>query len=152
MRKISNAAKHDSSMTYDGFPLDLAELKKSNVLVSGTNQQGKSRASMFLADIAMRENWQIVVFDNVGIWKHKSSIPIFYEVSEVSMSYVLTEQSIIYDISLLLPSYQKEFVENVLADLWKMKLENPNGKWLLVIFEDSSYTLRTLEVTFHRTF
>jgi len=139
MKKDKQCVKHVM-----GFPIDLAELKKSNVLVSGTNQQGKSRASMYLADIAMRENWQVIVFDNVGIWKHKSSIPIYYEVSETTMSYVLTEESIIYDISLLLPSFQKEFVENVLADIWRMKLENPNGKWVLVIFEEFQLYAKSL--------
>ena len=125
------------------IPLSLDELKKSNILVTGTNQMGKSLLAMAAAEEAMRENWQILVFDNVGHWKNKSSIPTYFQVSENSLRYVLPkEESIIYDISRLLPQDQKQFVENVLADLWQNKLDGKMHKFTLIIFEESHLYMR----------
>jgi hypothetical protein len=121
------------------MPFDFSEAKKSNILLSGTNQQGKSLCAMAISDLLMRyvkSPWQVIVFDNVGHWKEKSSVPIFYKVSEATMRYVLPEHSIIYDISLLLPSYQKEFAEMVLNDLWKRKVEEKSKRWTLIVFEE----------------
>jgi hypothetical protein len=121
------------------MPFDFKEAKKSNILISGTNQQGKSLCAMAISDLLMRyvkSPWQVIVFDNVGHWKDKSSLPIFYKVSETTMSYILPEHSIIYDISLLLPSYQKEFAEMVLNDLWKKKIEGKSQRWTMIVFEE----------------
>lgn len=91
---------------------------------------------MALTDVSMRQGWQVIVFDNVGIWKNQSSIRTYYEVSETTMKYVLPKGSMIFDISLLLPSYQKEFCENVLKDVWKNRIETEPNQWLLVVFEE----------------
>lgn len=125
------------NMLRDKYPLSLSECKKSNALVTGTNQQGKSRLAMALTDKLMGQGWQVIVFDNVGIWKNKSSIPLYYTVSETTMKYILPKHgSIIYDISLLLPSYQKEFCENVLKDVWDSRIRSESNQWLLVVFEE----------------
>lgn len=118
-------------------PIDLSEAKKSNILVTGTNQQGKSLTAMAISDRLMRESWQILAFDNVGHWKNKSSIPAWFKVSETTMKYILPQQgSLIYDISNLLPVSQKEFVEWVLADLWKSRIQQQNNHYVLVLFEE----------------
>lgn len=57
---------------YNRLPLDLAELRKSNVLVTGTNQQGKSLCAMAICDRLLGQPyspWQCIVFNNVGVWK-----------------------------------------------------------------------------------
>lgn len=132
-------------MSENKYPLSTEEAKKSNILVTGTNQQGKSRLAMAIADKLMSESWQVIVFDNVGIWKNKSSIPLYFEVSENSMRYVIPKNSsIIYDISYLLPSYQKEFVENVLADLWRNRLRGETDKQTLIVFEESHLYMRNI--------
>ena len=51
------------------FPFDFDEIRKSNILISGTNQQGKSLCAMLISDILRRnypDTWQVIVFDNVG--------------------------------------------------------------------------------------
>ena len=125
---------------YSGkFPFDFEEIKKSNILVSGTNQQGKSLCAMLISDVLLRnypDTWQIIVFDNVGHWKRKSSIPYYQVVNENSLRFVLPSSSIIFDISLLLPSYQKEFVENVLNDLWQIRVTKEHNHWCLIAFEE----------------
>lgn len=119
------------------LPLDLEETRKSNILITGTNQQGKSLLAMTISDRLMRENWQVLAFDNVGHWKHKSSIPWFYVVSETTQKYILPKHgSLIYDISNLLPVNQKEFCEWVLADLWKSRIQQKNNHYVLVLFEE----------------
>jgi len=118
------------------YPIDVEEARKSNMLVTGTNQQGKSRLAMALSDVLMRQGWQVIIFDCVGHWRTKSSVGTYFQVSEATMSYVLPRRSIIYDISLLLPSYQKEFVENVLMDVWKSRVNRNPSQWLLVVFEE----------------
>lgn len=133
-KKMSNA---ENMLGNKHTPIDLEEAKKSNILITGTNQQGKSLLAMSISDILMRNQWQILVFDNVGHWRKKSSIPLYYKVSETTMRYVLPlHTSMIYDISLLLPSYQKEFCEMVLKDVWNSRIESEPQKWLLVLFEE----------------
>lgn len=129
------------------IPFSVQEAKKSNILVTGINQQGKSRLAMAIADTlqnqGISDNWQVIIFDNVGIWKNRSSIPHYLEVNENSLRYVLPkEESIIYDISRLLPVFQKEFVENVLADLWTKKLDGEMPRWTLIIFEEAHLYMR----------
>jgi len=119
------------------YPLSLSECKRSNILVTGTNQTGKSRLSMALSDILMKHGFQILVFDNVGHWRQQSSVRTYFEVSPQTMKYILPKRSsLIYDISLLLPSYQKEFCENVLNDLWNYRVQQKPNHWVFLIFEE----------------
>ncbi len=135
-REQTVSATTNEHIAKHNMPFDLSEAKKSNILISGTNQQGKTLAAMAISDLLKNEEWQIVVFDNVGHWKEKSSIPYYFRISETTMKYILTEQSIIYDISLLLPSYQKEVVEGILNDIWQKRVVSKPTKWLLVVFEE----------------
>ena len=114
-------------------------------MLTGTNQQGKSLMAMAICDKLLHENWQIICFDNVGHWKTKSSIPNYFQVSENSLSHVLPKQeSIIYDISFLLPSFQKEFVENVLLELWRLRLRGETSKQIMIVFEESHLYMRNI--------
>lgn len=125
-----------SNMQNITYPIDVEEARKSNLLVTGTNQQGKSKLVMALSDKLIRQGWQVVVFDNVGIWKKQSSMRAYYEVSETTMKYILPRGSMIYDISMLLPVFQKQFVEMVLNDIWRLRANQNPRTWLLVVFEE----------------
>jgi hypothetical protein len=140
--KIKNYSVQN--MFEDKYPLDLEECKRSNLLLTGCNQQGKSLLAMTISDILKNEGWQIIVFDSVGHWKEKSSIPIFYEVSEATLKYALPSTSIIFDVSRLLPFMQREFIEMVLHDLWKLKLDNPQSAWLLIVLEEAHLYMRNI--------
>jgi len=124
------------SCQYHRLPLDTEELERSNLLITGTNQQGKSLCAMSICDLLMGQNWKILVFDNVGHWRTKSSVPVYYPVNHATMAYILPRGSMIYDISLLLPVYQKQFVEQVLNDVWSSKIAYPTDQWILVVFEE----------------
>lgn len=128
------------------LPLSVKECKRSNVLVSGTNSQGKSLWSMYICDRLMRKGFQIMVFDNSGVWKRKSSIPFYIQVKDQWFSFKdeFLDMNIIFDISLLLPDYQKSFIELVLNEVWLDRAENPNPKWLLIVCEESQLYLRNI--------
>lgn len=122
--------------------LSIEECMKSNIMISGTNAQGKSLCGMAISDLLMRQNWQIIVIDGTGIWKQKSSIPYYQVISETTMKFYLTQESIIYDTSRLLPSYQREFIENLLSEIWLSRIDQPTDKWLLIVLEESHLFMR----------
>ena len=127
------------------IPFSVQEAKKSNILLTGTNQQGKTRLAMAIADELVHADWQVIVFDNVGHWKTKSNIPNYFQVNENSLRYVLPKkESVIYDISFLLPSFQKEFVENILAELWRFRLSGKTDKQILIVFEEAHLYMRNI--------
>jgi len=74
------------------IPISFEELSKSNCLVTGQNQTGKSLLAMSISDKAISENWQILVLDNVGHWKNKSSIPYYLQISENNLKYVIPKE------------------------------------------------------------
>lgn len=134
-------------MEIQSLPLSVKDCMKSNILVSGTNGQGKSLWSMAICDYLMRNNFQIMVFDNSGVWKKKSSIPFYYQVKNGYFGFKIDEfldMNLIFDISLLLPDYQKSFIEMVLNEVWLDRAENPNPKWLLIVCEESQLYLRNI--------
>jgi hypothetical protein len=119
------------------YPLDLKECKKSNVLISGTNQQGKSLLAMAISDLLMANNWQIIVFDNVGHWREKSSIRNSYVVKKRKDRIALKiGESIVLDISLMIPKNQRRFVSQILRQLWDFRILQKPSKWLMIVFEE----------------
>ena len=126
----------------------LSELKRSNLLITGLNQTGKSNLSFVLSDMltnkqGLSDNWQIIVFDVVGIWKRKSSIPYFFKLDQL-IKVKPIEESIIFDLSSLLIEEQKKFIETFLSDLWKSRVNQLNPKKTLLVFEESQLILRNI--------
>jgi len=135
--------KHDIS---EGkLPIDVEECKRSNVLVSGTNQQGKSLCAMSIADRLMREQWQIIAFDNCGNWKRKSSIPQVQVIKNMDDKLALNDgKSVIFDIALLRLRNQKKFVENFLEDLWFYRVVTLPKQWCMLVFEEFQLCAKNL--------
>lgn len=123
--------------------LDISECKRSNILISGTNSQGKSLCAMAICDKLMRHGFQIYAIDSTGIWKRKSSIPWYYQVSEATLRYVLPKRSMVFDVSRLTASYQREFLENILGEIWLRRLDNYN-KWLMIAIEEAHLLMRNI--------
>lgn len=124
-------------------PIDLKECKRSNILISGTNQQGKSLCAMSISDLLMRNDWQVIAFDSVGIWRHKSTIPNYVSVTDKDQN-VFFAKSSIYDLSMLKLKNQKHFVERFLEELWLLRVISKTDKWLLVIFEEFQMMAKNL--------
>ena len=128
-------------------PLSISELKRSNVLVTGLNQTGKTRLVMGITEhvrhLGLNENFRVIVFDVVGHWKKISSIPFFVEIRKLKRVKI-PEHSIIFDISFLIPDEQKQFIESALLNLWNSSLDQPLDRWTLCIFEESQLYCRYL--------
>ena len=138
-----HVAKYDSSLTYNfGIPFDIEEQEDSNNLITGANKTGKSRLACGIASVLQTFDWKIRVFDNVGIWKKISDIPVFYMITkrnydkeEKEWVYPFPETSMIFDMSLLKPIMQKKFVDSVLEKLWNKQVKN-GSRWTLIILEE----------------
>jgi len=127
------------------FAFDWREAQKSNILISGTNSTGKSRLACKLANILKTFGWTIICFDNSSVWREISDIPIFIEICEDENYYevpILEGKNVIYDISQLIPTQQKELVDFVLLDLWNNR-DNQNFSWVMVILEEFELYGRT---------
>jgi hypothetical protein len=128
-----NLAKNEK---IEGLPLDLAECRKSNILVSGTNQQGKSLTAMAISDLLKRQGWQIIAFDNSNVWRWKSNIANVYDVNENFECCLSTSESAIFNTSLLTSEQQRDFVEVVLRNIWNLRIKLKLDTWLLLVFEE----------------
>jgi len=127
------------------FAFDWVEAEKSNILISGTNSTGKSRLAAKLANILKTLGWQIICFDNSSVWKKISDLPICIEIDESENFYevpIIEGKSVVYDISQLIPTQQKELVDFVLLDLWNNR-DNDNFSWVMVILEEFELYGRT---------
>lgn len=132
-----NTAKH----VMDNFRVefDIGEAKKSNILISGTNSTGKSRLAAGIASILQEQGWRIIVFDNCGVWRKISNVPTYTLVTALNVLgkvYPMFNESIIYDIPLLTPDMQKQFVDQVLRDLWDSRVNSDSEQWILVVLEE----------------
>ena len=132
-------------------PFDIEEAQKSNILISGTNHTGKSRLGCNITSILQNFNWRIICFDNTGVRREISDLPVWCQVTEQdvnlayeTVNYPFPKSSMIYDTSLLIPDQQKLFVDKVLRDLWDAKVNNPPNQWTLVALEEAQLFMRNI--------
>ena len=121
--------------------IDLDEMQRSNLLISGCNNSGKTNLACQIVSILQRFNWRILAFDSSGAWREQSDIPIYcvvnFDARTESFKVPLFDTSIIYDMTLLLPSEQKLFVDIILLDLWHKQLETEKQEWVLAVLEEA---------------
>ena len=143
--KTINIAKH----VMDNFRVefDIEEAKKSNTLISGTNSTGKTRLAAGIASILQEQRWKIIVFDNCGVWRKISNVPTYTVITALNALgkvYPMFNGSIIYDISLLTPDMQKQFVDQVLRNLWDSRVNSDSETWFLICLEESELYMRNI--------
>jgi len=151
MSNDSNNNKRIPSKTYlkndiskFNIDFDIPEQQKSNTLISGTNNTGKSRLSAGICSILQNLDWRIVAFDNTSIYKEISDIPVFYRVRKArnfdeeskQWFYPYPRDSMLYDMSLLIPDLQKSFVDDCLERIWNAQVRNPSKQWTLIVLEE----------------
>ena len=158
--KDSNDIKRVPSKTYlnpnipsrFSIPFDLEEAKKSNILISGTNHTGKSRLACGICSILQNFNWRIIAFDNTGIWREISNLPIVYRVRKArnydpemkEWFYPFPTDSMLFDTSLLIPNLQRSFGDDVLERLWNAQVRSCLKRWTLVVLEESQLYMRNI--------
>jgi len=131
---------------------NIDEAKESNILVSGSNHTGKSRLSAGICSILQTFNWKVVAVDNTGIWKEISDIPTFYRLEKERnydeeskrWHYPFPKTSMLYDTSLLVPSLQKSFVNQLSEQLWNYQVYTKSSIWTLLALEESQLFMRTV--------
>jgi len=131
---------------------DIPEQQKSNTLICGGNATGKSLLAYGIASILQNLSWRIVAFDPVGNYQKISDIPTFYTIreaknfDEVSKDwfYPYPTESMIYDMSLLIPDLQKSFVNDVLEKLWNTQVRLSTKQWTLIVLEESQLFMRNI--------
>lgn len=127
----------DHDISKGKLPLDFNECRKSNILISGTNQVGKSLCAMGIAELLRSQGWQVLIFDNVGIWKEKSGVSKCYVVKKKKDRIAMkVGESTIFDISLLKPKNQRKFVEQILEQVWQFRVLQRPSQWLMIVFEE----------------
>lgn len=136
---------------HEGLLFDFNEAKKSNILISGTNSTGKSLLAMCLCSALHKLGYRILVFDNSGVWRQKSDLPYYHEVTfreyyELYKIPIIQNESIVYDISNLVPETQKTFVDFILRDLWEHRT-NEHFVWVLTVFEEFELYARNIRGT-----
>lgn len=128
--------------------IDLDEMQRSNLLISGCNNSGKTNLACQIVSILQKFNWRIIAFDSSGAWLKQSDIPIYttveYDYRTESFRIPLFNESVIYDMTMLLPSEQKLFVDMVVLDLWHRQLETENKEWVLVALEESQLYMKNV--------
>ena len=132
--------------THNGLKFDMTEAQRSNILVSGANHSGKTLLSCSIASVLMRYGWRITVFDASGVWKSVSDIPFYYEVkpNEYYFQIPTTNESIIYDISALIPEQQRLLIDGVLRTLWNSRDNYRYNMWNLIILEEAQLYMKNM--------
>jgi DNA helicase HerA-like ATPase len=84
----------------------------------------------------MKEGVIVLVFDPSMDWLRRSSVSKYTTVRSYTIISIPTE-SIIYDLSLLTPSQQREFVERFNRALVEYQISSTKEKWYFCIFEEA---------------
>ena len=144
IKRLPSNSYLENDISKFSIAFDIPEAKTSNILVSGTNKTGKSRLSAGICSILQNIDWKIVAFDNVGIWKQISDIPTFYRVRKArnydeetkEWYYPYPTESMIFDMSLLIPDLQKSFVNDCLERIWNTQVRMEGKQWTLIVLEE----------------
>jgi len=130
---------------------DIPEQQKSNTLICGGNATGKSLLACGIASILQNLDWRIIAFDPVGNYQKISDIPSFYTVRKArnfdeetkEWFYPYPTESMIFNMSLLIPDLQRSFAESCLERVWNTQVRNPS-KWTLILLEEAQLYVRNI--------
>lgn len=131
----------DPTSIFD-FQFDYELMTRSNLLISGCNHSGKTRLSALICSLLKNLGWQVIVFDNSGVWKEISDLPFCLTITG-SDNFRVDKESCIFDISDLTVDGQKFFVDSVLQQVWENRSIYENS-WLLIVIEESELYCKNL--------
>jgi len=139
-------------MSKFGITFDIGEAQESNILISGSNHTGKSRLACGISSILQTFNWKVVAIDNTGVWKEISDLPTIYRLRKERnydfenkyWHYPFPKTSMLYDTSLLVPSLQRSFVNQLSEQLWDFQVYRAQKQWTLLALEESQLFMRNV--------
>jgi hypothetical protein len=120
----------------EDFTFDVSEALQNGIYTVGTRGCGKSDLNMYVAQKLMSEGIIVLVFDPSVDWIKRSNVSKYVTVQPFAPITIPTE-SIIYDVSLLTPPQQREFVERFNRALVEYQISNTKEKWYFCIFEEA---------------
>ncbi len=125
----------DQTENSENFQIDVSEALATGTYTCGSRNSGKSDLNMMIADVLMRENVIVLVFDPSMDWLKRSSISKYLTVQPYTKISIPNE-SMIYDLSVLTLADQKRFVENFNRALFDYQICN-GSTWYFLIYEES---------------
>ena len=120
----------------ENFNFDISEALQNGIYTVGTRGCGKSDLNMMLAERLTKEGVIVLVFDPSMDWLKRSNVSKYVTVQPFTPITIPTE-SMIYDLSLLTPSQQREFVERFNRALVEYQISSTKEKWYFCIFEEA---------------
>jgi len=133
-------------MHQNGYGLDIAECKKSNVMISGLTGSGKTRLAWAHANELMRSGFQVIVVDPVGVWRD-SSIPYIVRIAphmRLNLGDILDVKSVVLDVSRLLIGQQLEFIDGIAKYLFNSRVDNKYPRQTMLVIEEVSTFVKNL--------
>ena len=119
------------------FEIDFEECLRSGVFIAGGKGATKSNLAKIIVDKLMKLGYTVKVFDISKSWL-KSSVPYFNEIEMLHETSGNLYQSIVFDLSKLMPKDAKRFVAKVLTEEWNKQVNIPEHqrKWIVYVFEE----------------
>jgi len=133
----SKSEKQEKLTLDEHFLVDVEELLRTGCFISGGKGSTKTNLAKIFAEKLMKLGYVVKVFDISRAWL-KSSIPFFVEIkNNYSLNFELYE-SLVFDLSQLVPKDIKHFISQVLAEEWLKQVNIPedNRKCIVYIFEE----------------
>ena len=126
----------DYTENLEDFNFDVSEALQNGIYTVGTRGCGKSDLNMMLSERLMKQGVIVLVFDPSMDWLKRSNVSKYVTVQPFTPITIPTE-SMIYDLSLLTPSQQREFVERFNRALVEYQISSTKEKWYFCIFEEA---------------
>ena len=123
--------------TVNRYHFDTEEAAKTNTMIVGLTSSGKTRLGWAICDLLQSENWDIIIFDPVGVWA-QSSMKQCIKLDSSRLNILPVEGSVVYDISGLKIDEQKQLIENFAEAYWEYKNANPATRHTLIVLEEAS--------------
>jgi len=141
MRSPKPEKQPSQEMPFGDFEVDIDEIMKSGLYISGTTGSGKSDIAMYVADKLREKRINVITFDNSQDWLERSNIMERITVSSPlkQVSFTLNNHDTIYDISELTPMEQQMLVEAFCEVMYKnqaMRTVEQRHPYF-IIFEES---------------
>lgn len=125
------------------LPFNLELARESNTLITGANMSGKTNLACNIASV-LKSFGQVITIDVSGVWKTKSDLTHYFPVKYRNQSYPMPfSSSMIYDLSLLRVTEQKEFADDICLWVWNRQVEKSSFP-VWIILEEAQLYLKSI--------
>ena len=122
------------------FTIDLDEVMKTGIAITGTSHSGKSNLGFVVADMLMKNGVTVFVVDPSQTWMQNSSIPNVVSVMwnrQITWQDGTAAQSTVFDVSRLTVLQQKWFVEKFCKTIFEHRVRLTYRPATFIFFEEA---------------